>query len=97
MILPVLLKSPTAFLPLLMSVAAILTLAGHLALHGPARETDEGTAAHLWQLLMAGQLPLIALFAFLWLPQTPRPASAVLLLQALALVAAAAPVYFLKL
>ena len=97
MILPAVLKRPTAFLPLLMSAAAVLLVAGHVALHGTARETDEGAAAHLWQLLMAGQLPLIALFAFLWLPQTPRPAAAVLLLQMLALLAAAAPVYFLKL
>jgi hypothetical protein len=97
MILPAVLKRPTAYLPLLMSGIAILIVVGHVALHGPAREIDEGTAAHLWQLLMAGQLPLIALFAFMWLPQAPRSASAVLLLQIVALLAAAAPVYFLAL
>lgn len=34
-----------------------------------AREADEGAAAHIWQLLMAGQLPLVAFYAVRWLPQ----------------------------
>jgi hypothetical protein len=61
-----------------------------------ARQADEGTAAHLWQLLMAGQLPVIAFFAIAWLPRSPRQALVVLLLQAVAGLAAAAPVFLLK-
>ena len=30
---------------------------------GLVREPDEGSIAHLWQLLMAGQLPILAYFA----------------------------------
>ena len=67
----------------------------HLILHGTAREPDEGTAAHLWQILMGGQLPIIGLFAVRWLPETPRYAACVLALQTVAALAALAPVYLL--
>ena len=30
---------------------------------GMARETDEGAAARIWQLLMAGQVPVVAFYA----------------------------------
>ena len=89
------LKHPTAFLPITMSLLAVAVVLTHIALFGIARQPDEGTAAHLWQLLMAGQLPIILLFAIRWLPQAPRSALPVLALQAAAAVAALAPVYFL--
>jgi hypothetical protein len=91
------LKRPSAFIPLAMSFAALALVLGHIALFGTAREADEGAAAHLWQLLMAGQIPVIAFFAIRWLPRTPTQASIVLGLQALAGLAAAAPVYILQL
>ena len=56
-----LLKQPTAFLPLTMSAIAIATLLIHLARFGVTREADEGAAAHIWQLMMGLQVPLIAL------------------------------------
>ena len=37
---------------------------------------DEGTIAHLWQLLMAGQLPVLAFFAIKWLPRRQGKRSA---------------------
>ena len=80
-----------------MSVAALAVVLAHVAIFGAAREADEGTAAHLWQLLMAGQLPVVVYFAAKWLPQAPGPALRVLALQAVAIVAACAPVYFLNL
>jgi hypothetical protein len=91
------LKRPSALIPLAMSFAALGVLLVHLAMFGVTHETDEGTAAHLWQLLMAGQIPFIAFFAIRWLPQTPGPALLVLALQAVAGLAAAAPVFLLKL
>jgi hypothetical protein len=69
----------SALLPLAMSVAALALVLGHVA-SGGVREPDEGTAAHIWQLLMAAQLPLVAVFALLWLPRAPRQALAVLAL-----------------
>ena len=52
--------------------------------------------AHLWQLLMAGQIPVIALFAVMWLPRAPPEALLVLGVQAAAVVAAAVPVFLLN-
>jgi hypothetical protein len=79
-----------------MSLAALSLVLGHIAIYGGARQADEGAAAHLWQLLMAGQLPVIAFFAIKWLPRTPGQALAVLVLQAVAILAAAAPIFILK-
>jgi hypothetical protein len=90
-------KRPSAWLPVMMSVAALAIVLIHLARYGTAREADEGTAAHLWQILMAGQLPIIAWFAIRWLPRTPKSALIVLALQAVAGVAALAPVFYFRL
>jgi len=90
-------KQPSAFLPVAMSIAAIAIVLGHVATFGVFREADEGTAAHLFQLLMVAQIPIIAFFAIKWLPRCPRQAAQVLALQIGAGLAALAPVYFLKL
>ncbi len=97
------LKHPSALLPLAMSLAA-LAVVGVAATydilhygHGLIREPDEGTAAHLWQLLMAGQLPVLLFFAIKWLPRAPRQTLYVLALQAGAALASMAPVFFLDL
>ena len=89
-----LLKKPSAFLPVLMSLLALSLVLGHIALVGTARQEDEGTAAHLWQLLMVLQLPIIAFFALRWLPERPKQALLILTLQFVAAVAAAAPVFY---
>ncbi len=94
---PTMMKQPSAFLPVAMSAAALATVLVHIALFGIAREADEGTAAHIWQLLMAAQLPIMAFFAFKWLPRTTGQALLVLALQAAAALAALAPVFFLNL
>jgi hypothetical protein len=90
------LKRPSAFVPVAMSSAALAIVLFHLIMSGTARQTDEGTAAHLWQLLMAAQIPIIAFFAIRWLPQSPRFALPVLALQAVAALAALTPVYLLN-
>ena len=88
-------KQPSAFLPVAMSMAALATVLGHIALFGIAREADEGAAAHIWQLLMAGQVPIVAFFAIKWVPRAPRQALPILALQVGAVLAAMAPVYLL--
>lgn len=88
------LKHPSAFLPLAMSLAALGTILAALASLGPAPQPDEGAAAHLWQLLMAAQVPIIAFFAFTWVPRSPRQALPVLALQVGAALAAAAPIFW---
>ena len=90
------LARPSAFVPVAMSVVALAVVALHIAFFGTARQADEGAAAHVWQLLMAGQLAIIAFFAATSLPRTPRQASLVLSVQLLAGLAAAAPVLILR-
>ncbi len=91
------LRATSAWLPLVMSIAAIALILAHLASAGGVREADEGAAAQLWQLLVAGQLPVIAFFAIRWLPIRPREALAILVLQAAGIGLAAAPVFALGL
>ncbi len=88
-------KQPSAFLPLAMSLAALAIVLGHAAIYGVVHEADEGAAAHIFQILMAAQIPVVAFFAIKWLPQAPGPALRVLALQAGAGLAAFAAVFFL--
>jgi len=91
------LKHPTAFLPITMSLVALAFVLAHLAMSDIRHEADEGAAAHVWQLLMAGQIPIVGLFAVTRFPQAPRVALLILALQVVAALAAMAPVYFLHL
>jgi hypothetical protein len=90
------LRRPSAFLPLAMSAAALAIVLGYAAIFGVARQADEGTAAHLWQLLMAGQLPVVLYFAVRWLPAAPRQAVPVLAVQIAAALAAMFPVWWFQ-
>jgi len=90
-------KQPSALVPMAMALTALAVVVGHIALYGVAREADEGAAAHIWQLLMAAQLPALLVFGIRWLPKAPRQAMGVLALLVAAILAAMAPVYFLHL
>ena|SRR5437868_14926721 len=90
-----LLKHPSAFLPVIMSLGALATVLLYLAMNGPAPQADEGAAAHIWQLLMAAQVPIVAFFAIKWLPLFPRRAFSILALQVSAAAVAAVPVFLL--
>lgn len=96
-------RKPSAFLPIAMSLCALAVIfitftygftQGHWP---PQREPDEGTAAHLWQLLMAGQFPVLAFFAVKWLPKAPKQSLYVLALQVGAALSAMAPVFYFNL
>ncbi len=50
-----LIKKPSIWIAFGMSLAALA--------YGVVREADEGAAAHTWQILMAGQLPILPLFS----------------------------------
>lgn len=60
-------KQPSALFPLAMSFAALAMVLGHAAMFGVVHEADEGIAAHIFQLLMAAQVPIVAFFAIKWL------------------------------
>lgn len=95
-------RRPSAFIPPAMSLSALTMLLAALAVglaHGGAvaRDPDEGAIAHLWQLLMTVQLPMVLFFAVKWLRRAPGQTLRVLALQAGAWLASCAPVYFLHL
>jgi hypothetical protein len=86
-----------ASLPLAMTAAIVAAAVLHLALGGALREPDEGMAAHLFQLLVPLEIPLIGAFAITRLPRDPRWAAPILALQVVALVALVATVFALGL
>ena len=88
---------PSAFAPVVMSLTAFAVVMGYVLINGVVRQADEGAAAHIWQLLVGAQVPVVACFVIKWLPKAPRAASCVLALQFAALLIAAAPVYLLHL
>jgi hypothetical protein len=83
-------RQPLAFLPVAMSLAALAMVLGNVAVFGVVHDADEGTAAHLFQLLMGLQIPLVAFFAIKWLAPAPKQTLCVLVLQAAAALAALA-------
>jgi len=89
---------PSAFVPILMSAAALgVVLLALVTGFGQSANGDEGAAAHLWQLLIAGQLPVVAWFTLRWLPRAPGDGVFVLAAQLCAGLAALAPVFLLHL
>ena len=90
-----LLKHPSAFFPIAISLGALVTILVVLVSHGSSPQSDEGAAAHIWQLLMTAQIPIVLYFAIKWVPQSPRQALPILALQVGAALAAMAPVYLL--
>src|SRR5947208_10917500 len=93
----VLVRKPSAIVPIAMSVAALAVVLVAIAIFGAHRQADEGAAAHIWQVLMAGQIPLLAWFAGRWLRQDFRHAVPILGLQIAAFGAALLPVWLLGL
>lgn len=91
-----LLKKPSAYVPIAMSMTGLALVIGHVLIYGLVHETDEGAAAHIFQLLIGLQVPIVGYFALRWLPVFPRKAIAVLILQAAAVLAAFASVFLLE-
>lgn len=91
-----LLKSPSAWLPIAMSAAALLWLTGFIVLGIREPEGDEGTGAHVFQLLMGGQVLVILFFLIKWLPQKPKPTLQILPLQVIAALIPFAVLYFFE-
>lgn len=90
-------RQPSAFLPLAMSLTALTLVLVHVAIYGAVREAEEGATAHLWQILMAAQIPVVAYFAIKGLPRAPGPTVKVVALQAGAVLANIAAVFFFNL
>jgi hypothetical protein len=92
-----LVKKPSAWLPIAMSIAAISLVLGYVAIYGVQRpQEDEGAAARTFQLLLAAQMPMVAFFAIRWVPPMPRQALPVIALQIVAALAAVGLVVILE-
>ena len=85
-------RNASAAIPLGMSAGAFITVLIHIISIGASPAADEGTAAHLFQILLAGQAPFVAFFALKWLPRMPSEAMLVIAMQAAAALIALAPV-----
>jgi hypothetical protein len=83
-------KKPSAWIPVTMSLGALVLVLIQLGIYGMVvPERNQGAVAHLWQLLMAAQLHIIAFFAFRWVRRGTRwEAVTVLVIQAIAAAAA---------
>ena len=91
-----LLRSPLGLTPILLSLFCIGMILLHVARFGTLKQEDEGTEAHLFQLLMVLQAPLILLFVGRWWPVRRRETLVILALQALAASLAFALVYLFE-
>ncbi len=89
------LRQPTLFVPVAMSLIALALVIGHFVISGRTHEVDEGALAHVFQLLMVAQVPLVAYFAIKWLPRAPQRTLALLSVQIVAALAAMVSVLFL--
>jgi hypothetical protein len=82
-------RRPTAWLPFLVSFAALALVLGYAAVSGVDAHEGERAPARIFQLLMVAEAALIAVFALRWLPKAPKQAAKVVAAQ---VVAAALPI-----
>lgn len=90
------LKHWSGWLPIAIPVFLLLLGARSIAINGLVRQADEGTEAHLFQLLMPVQLVVMGYFGLTWLPRAPRAALPVLALQVFAAAVVFAMVYWIE-
>ena len=81
----------TSLVPIILSALAMALALGSIAT-GTGHSADEDWQAHVWQLLMAAQLPIIAAFALTADWSHPSRPLKIIALHAAAIGAAVAPV-----
>jgi len=89
-------KHPSAFVPLVLSGAALALLVGYIALYGVQQSEDEGPAARLYQLMIGIQVLVIGWFALRWARQDIKAGATVIALQILAIAASFVPLVLLE-
>ena len=90
------LKHWSGWLPIAIPVFLLVLGLRYVAINGLGRQADEGTEAHLFQILMPLQLAVMAYFALRWLPRSPGGTLLVLALQTVAAAAVFAMVYWIE-
>lgn len=88
-----LLKHLTAWLPLVLSPVIALLIIITIIVHGMQPTEDEGTVAHIFQLLVLSELVIIGIFVINFFPKEPKATIKILILQILALIFVCAPVF----
>lgn len=94
-----LLKTPSAWIPIVLSLVALVLFIGALVLVGIPQQQpeDEGTLARVWQILIGTQALFVLYFAIVYLPKRTREALPIFIAQLLTALAACAPVFLLNL
>ena len=92
-----LLKKPSAWIPVLLSLIMLGILMLYLAKIIPPDPTgDEGTGAHLFQIWLVLETMMIPIFAIKWLPKMQRQALLTLAIQITLVIIVCAPVFYFK-
>jgi hypothetical protein len=90
-------RRPSGFIPIAMSLGALAVVVLAILTGQARRQADEGAAAHIWQLLIAGQAPILLFFLVRGFQKDARATLTVLALQAVAIGLALFPVWRLGL
>lgn len=90
-------RKRSAVVPLAMSLAAFAAVVISAEMFGAHRSADEGALAHIFQLLIGLQIPLLAFFAFKWMRRDAKSALSILALQVAAIGLALLPVWYYQL
>ena len=93
----VLVGQPSGYIPMLFSSVALGAALFGIASTAGARQADEGVAAHVFQLLIVAQVPIIAYFVIRWARGRSWATLTVVAGQVLAIASAMAPVWFFHL
>jgi len=93
-----LLKKPSAWIPIALSLAVLATmLISFMTMGAPTHQPDEGTGAHLFQIWLVLEFFMIGFFAMKWLAQKPKQALLILMIQIIFVLAGCAPIFLIKL
>lgn len=85
-----------AWIPIASSLAIILMELGFIAFFDIRGEqtSDEGIAAHLFQLWLVSQVIMVPLFALTWFPKNPWQALPITVSQVALMLIACFPVFY---
>lgn len=91
-------KHTTAWLPLVMSLAALLLIVGYVAFVGVSAQPakDEGMVARIFQLFLIGQLPIIGYFAGKYFPKNRQGSFWIIVIQIFSGLVPFATIFFLE-
>ena len=93
--IPASMKHPSAFVPVVMSLAALAVVVGHAVIFGITPPPGSAPLTRIFQLLMAAQLPVVLFLVVTRLRRNPMPTARILASQAAAALAALAADFLL--